>query len=118
MVFSAGLSLVKKCWEYAELRGLRRDVAVFLFFNLDVKEARGCSATLGNCADDATDSQQRQMDNYSLTHNNARDLIATLGAVMVKEIKYHTYQYMFHKANEVSSILADAYSAAVFACHI
>lgn len=66
---------------------------------------------LGWCAEDATGKLQRQLHIQVFGQDTGRDLITIRTAVILEEMKFHSYTYTFQTTRNVLSRLADVYSA-------
>lgn len=65
------------------------------------KATRMGTATLSGRSEHAISTLQRKMHNASGAHHNGCDLIVILAAVIVENMKSHTYPYTFSTTDEV-----------------
>lgn len=99
----------------AEERGFKRDVAVLIFMNMDGSVTRVDTVALCGRLDCATGTHHRQICNQSFAHDKRSDLIAILMAVIVENMRSHTYPYVFLETEEGPSSLPNVYSSGVYA---
>lgn len=98
----------------SENRGLKHDLAVSLFLNVDCKATKVGAVTLCGRASDATGTLERQTHDHSLARDNGHAFMAICTAVIVKVMKSHAYPCTFHTRGEVQYTLMGVYSAGVY----
>lgn len=114
----AGLAFLKSFsgddnWKPAEKHGFNCNVFT-LFIDTEKEAARGHIGTMCWIANDAHGAFQCQIQKYFLTHDKNCNLSSICTTVILKNMKFHTYQYPFHTNDEGPSILADVYFAGVY----